>query len=255
MCDILYNHGMAAKQNGNATLYSICIVLAANYGSKEAHEEILDDYTGEKFHLQQDHQKSMPIYLATQTYGYSAAFLADMYSKGYGVEINTKLAKKYLKIGCEKNNLFAIIGLANLYSKEHKDGKALTFYEKATAMGHVDSMNTMGLLYGSLKGNFAGAKKLFEAAIEFGHQGALRNLAAQYRLGFGCEIDTDKADKLEAAAEKCDTSAKFFAKTMYKDIVFKPELGGEMEKLCVMLVNELNKYCDETVSATIRIEI
>ena len=84
--------------------------------------------------------------------------------------------------------------------------QALGWYLKAAEQGFVEAMNDIGIYYAEGTVVEQDAKEAFfwfeKASIEGNYPGALYNLARCYEIGFGTEVDKEKAEKLVAFADE-----------------------------------------------------
>ena len=84
--------------------------------------------------------------------------------------------------------------------------QALGWYLKAAKQGFVEAMNDIGIYYAEGTVVEQDAKEAFfwfeKASIEGNYPGALYNLARCYEIGFGTEVDKEKAEKLVAFADE-----------------------------------------------------
>ena len=83
---------------------------------------------------------------------------------------------------------------------------AVEWLTKAAEQGFVEAMNDIGIYYAEGTVVEQDAKEAFfwfeKASIEGNYPGALYNLARCYEIGFGTEVDKEKAEKLVAFADE-----------------------------------------------------
>ena len=84
--------------------------------------------------------------------------------------------------------------------------QALGWYLKAAEQGFVEAMNDIGIYYAEGIVVEQDAKEAFfwfeKASIEGNYPGALYNLARCYEIGFGTEVDKEKAEELIKFADE-----------------------------------------------------
>ena len=84
--------------------------------------------------------------------------------------------------------------------------QALSWYLKAAEQGFAEAMNDIGIYYAEGTVVEQDAKEAFfwfeKASIEGNYPGALYNLARCYEIGFGTEVDKEKAEELITFADE-----------------------------------------------------
>ncbi len=109
---------------------------------------------------------------------------------------------------------------AEALEKEGKLTEAALYYMRAINAGHVDAMNSLGIMYlegAGVEQDAAKAKILFEEALKRGSVDANRSLGFIYKAGRGVPVDADKAmDYFKVTAEAGDDFSQNELATLYQ---------------------------------------
>ena len=179
----LFEKALTFKINGDYTKYAVHLTMAANKDYDLAIDECMKDYHNETLHLKQNFLQTISFYEATQDYGYSLNYLGYIYNGGHSVLKDTNKAKQLYELGLQKGNSTAMFNLG-LDEKDKKKRREL--YEMATKLGHTRAMNFLGKMYlegcaeAGIDRDLTKAKELFESAMKYDRDNALKNLVELY---------------------------------------------------------------------------
>ena len=134
----------------------------------------------------------------------------------YALDNDFDNASKFFELGASQKDVSSCEALYYLYMNEFMEKeipekyvdkkRALTYGKQATALGHADIANKMGVIYDEGKivpKDMTEAIKYYEIAVSYGNTFACNNLASCYRDGNGVEQNYEKAVELyKKAAEQ-----------------------------------------------------
>ena len=136
--------------------------------------------------------------------------LAEAYQGTPIIEANLEESFNWWKLAAKTGNPIAQYNFGKCFENgkgtEVDKRQALSWYLKAAEQGFVEAMNDIGIYYAEGIVVEQDAKEAFfwfeKASIEGNYPGALYNLARCYEIGFGTEVDKEKAEKLVAFADE-----------------------------------------------------
>lgn len=214
----LYKYGFKLKSVGkniSGSLYKSLYDSSSDIESDTITEtvdlyKVPENYNGYYFPMMSEEEKAMKLEFRDifnrkiKESAKSVSSVNDLgclYANGIGTRKNMKMAVSYFTEASMKNNLFAMLNLADLCLRglgtEKNVDKARELYNKAFEAGYTDAMVMCGDTY--MEGD-AGQEPDYEKAISCYQQAILKNCPyAAYRLGWiycngiGVEKDIEKA--------------------------------------------------------------
>lgn len=106
-------------------------------------------YLGALHRLQKNHEKAVQYFEKAAMQGYVDAYLqlGWMYREGLGVPRDLEEAYKWYKKAADTNSSEGLFNIGGIYTRQKKYEKALEYYEKAAAQGHVYAQLHIGWIY------------------------------------------------------------------------------------------------------------
>jgi TPR repeat protein len=179
----LYEKAMAFKENKDYSNYAVYLTMAANKDYGIAIEECMEDYHNDTVHLKQNFTHTHPFYEATKDYGYSLNYLGYIYNGGHSVIKSKDKANEYYELAIKKGNHVAMYNLG-IDTSDKKRQKEL--YALAVEKGNCRAMTNLGKIYfkgcaaANIDKDIDKAKTLYEGAMKYDRDTALKNLIELY---------------------------------------------------------------------------
>ena len=170
----------------------------------------------------------------------------DIYSSGWGVPKDDRLAFLYHERAAEQGDVEAMFNTGFSFENglgcEQNDERAAEWYEKSAQRGDPDAQLSLGNLYWSGRGvpqSHERAAELFGSSAANGNADGQNNLAACYALGNGVTQSWDHAvENFKQSADQGHPTAQFNLAVMFENSVGVAQDYKEARRLFVLAAKQ-----------------